>query len=233
MSGNQTLVDKILAGFDMASGMLRASWGDPHAWESSLRRFEARDRLRPPRPGAVVFTGSSSITFWDSLERDMAPLPVLNRGFGGSRILEVAAAVDRVVVPYKPRAVVLFAGTNDIAWPRPAAARQVFDGYLEFVRRLRAGLPETPLYYVSITPTPSRWEYWPIVREANRLIQDYAKTDPCLHFIDLVPAILGPDGTPRRELFRSDRLHPNAAGYQKWTAVIKPVLLADLGNEAG
>jgi lysophospholipase L1-like esterase len=102
------------------------------------------------------------------------------------------------------------------------------DEYLAFVRAVHAALPETPIYYISITPTPSRWKYWPAVREANCLIKAHTRTDSRLHFIDMTDAIMGPDGKPNRGLFRIDRLHPNQAGYAQWTATIKPVLLADL-----
>jgi len=216
---------------NMFLGMLGTMTGSPRAWESSIRTFERRDRSNPPPSGAIVFTGSSSFTFWTSLQEDMAPLQVINRGFGGARMDDVVRYADRIVLPYHPRAMVLFAGTNDITWPRPATAQLVFAGYQAFVQRLRAALPDVPIYYVSITPTPSRWRYWPIVREANRLIQAHTQTDPRLHFIDLTEAVLGPDGRPDRKLYRADRLHPNRKGYAVWTAVIKPVLLADLPTE--
>ena len=209
--------------------MIASSLSDkPDAWEWSITRFEAQDRVQSPPNGVIVFIGSSSITFWKTLEQDMAPLPVINRGFGGSKIHQVAHYVDRIVVPYRPRAVVLFAGTNDIAGSKPKTAQQVLDGYLSFVRAVHAAIPETPIYYISITPTPSRWKHWPIVREANRLIEAHTKTDLRLHFIDMTDAILGPDGRPDRDLFRMDRLHPNQAGYTRWTATIKPILQADL-----
>ena len=223
----QSIKDKFLDNFNMFSGMLRSMRGDPQAWEASIRRFEARERLQPTQPGAILFTGSSSITFWSSLAQDMAPLPVLNRGFGGSRMADVVHYAKRITVPSHPRAILLFAGTNDIADPKPATAQQVFEGYLAFVSAIQAVLPGTPIYYVSITPTPLRWKYWPVVQEANRLIQAHTVTDPALHFIDIAGAFLGSDGLPDRRLFRFDRLHPNASGYEKWTALIKPVLLAD------
>jgi lysophospholipase L1-like esterase len=157
----------------------------------------------------------------------MAPLPVLNRGFGGSRMADVVHYAERIVLPCHPQAVVLFAGTNDIADPKPATARQVFEGYLAFVSAVHAMLPATPIYYISITPTPLRWKYWPVIQQANRLIQSHSLTNPALHYIDITRSFLGPDGLPDRRLFRSDRLHPNAMGYKKWTALIKPVLLAD------
>ena len=162
------------------------------------------------------------------MEHDLAPLPILNRGFGGARMQDVLHYVERIVLPYCPRAVVLFAGTNDIAPPKPATAQQVYEGYLEFVRCVHSKLSEIPIYYVAITPSPSRWEYWPIVQEANRLILQHTQSDPHLHFIDLTDHLLGSDGKPDRSLYRFDRLHPNQKGYAKWTAVIKPVLTADL-----
>jgi len=223
------ITQRINEGFNMFSGMMRSFWNDPNAWEGSIRTFEAQDRRQPPPPGVIVFAGSSSFTFWDTLEKDMAPLAVLNRGFGGARMQDVVHYAERIVWPYHPRAVVLFAGTNDIAWPRPASAQVVYEGYLAFVQRVRARLPGVPIYFVGITPTPSRWKYWPIVQEANRLIREHTRSDPNLRFIDLTDHLLGQDGQPDRRLYRSDRLHPNAQGYVRWTAVIKPVLTADLG----
>lgn len=212
--------------------MIRTSMSDaPDAWEWAVARFEDADRRRPPPPGTIVFAGSSSITLWDTLADDMAPLAVLNRGFGGSRMHQVAHHADRVVIPYRPRAVVLFAGTNDIAGPRPKSAQHVYDGYLTFVAKVETALPKTPIYFVSITPAPSRRKYWPAFRQANDLIRAHAQTADNLRYIDLVTALLGPDGEPRRDFFRRDRLHPSRQGYAVWAATIRPVLLADLGGE--
>ena len=186
--------------------------------------------VQPPPPDAIVFTGSSSITFWSTLEQDMAPLPVINRGFGGSHMRDVVTYAPRIVVAYRPRAVVLFAGTNDIAGSKPKTAQEVSDGYRAFVQVVHAALPATPIYYISITPAPSRWKHWPAVQEANRLIRTYTETDARLHYIDLTGVILGPDGKPNRSLFRIDRLHPNKKGYAAWTANIKPILQADLAQ---
>ena len=214
--------------FEMISAMVKAGAGDSTAWKASIRKFEAQDRLKPPPQDVIIFVGSSSVTYWDSLAQDMAPLPVINRGFGGSKINDVVYYADRIAIPYRPRAVVLFAGTNDIAGRKPKTAQEVFDGYCAFVNAIHAALPQTPIYFISITPTPSRWKHWPIVREANRLIKAQTETDPRLHFIDLTGVILGADGKPRRDLYRFDRLHPNKQGYAVWTATIKPILQAEM-----
>jgi lysophospholipase L1-like esterase len=215
-------------GFDIISMTIKSLSGDPLAWESTIQKFEAHDRVKPPPPNVIVFTGSSSITFWSTLEQDMAPLLVINRGFGGSRMNDVVHYAPRIVVAYRPRAVVLFAGTNDLAGSKPKTAQEVHDGYRAFVGVVHAALPDTPIYFLSITPTPSRWKRWPIAQETNRLIYAHTATDLRLHFIDLTGVILGPDGKPDRSLYRIDRLHPNSKGYAAWTAAIKPILLADL-----
>ncbi len=224
----QKIEKQFRANFNILSGMIRSARNDPDAWEASIRSFEAQDRRQPPEPGMIVFTGSSSFTLWSTMEQDLAPLPVLNRGFGGARMQDVVHYAERVVLPYRPRAVVLFAGTNDIAWPKPATAQQVYEGYLAFVQCIHSKLPGAPIYFVAITPSPSRWEYWSIVQEANHLIEAHTRSDPRLRFIDLTDQLLGRDGKPDRSLYRLDRLHPNQKGYKKWTAVLKPRLMADL-----
>jgi lysophospholipase L1-like esterase len=224
----QKIQESVHKNFNMISGVIRSSRDDPDAWEASIRSFDEQDRRQPPAPGGIVFTGSSSFTLWSTMERDLAPLRVLNRGFGGARMRDVVHYAERLVLPYQPRAVVLFAGTNDMAEPRPATAQQVYEGYLDFIRSVLPRLPGMPIYFVAITPTPSRWKLWPVVQEANRLINDATQSDPCLRFIDLTDHLLGVDGKPDRSLYRFDRLHPNPKGYARWAAVIKPVLLADL-----
>lgn len=213
---------------NMISGILGSIRNDPDAWEASIRSFEAQDRLNPVALNRkIVFVGSSSFTLWSSMEHDLTPLPVLNRGFGGAKINDVVRYADRIVIPYQPRAIVLFAGTNDIAPPKPATAQHVFDGYIAFVKQVQATLPETPIYYVAITPSASRWKLWSIAREANRLIREHTESDSRLRFIDLTDHLLGPDSKPNRSLYRFDRLHPNQKGYAQWAAAIKPLLIGD------
>ncbi len=216
----------ILDGIRMVTSSLSPS---PEAWEWSIARFETEDQRHTFPRDAIVFTGSSSITLWNSLAQDMAPLPVINRGFGGSKIDQVAHYIDRIVTPYHPRAVVLFAGTNDISGSKPRTAKQVFEGYQAFVKAVHSASPETPIYFISITPTPLRWKLWPTVDEANQLIRTFAGMDQRLHFIDLTDQFLTAEGIPDRRLYRIDRLHPNKKGYARWVSIIKPILQSDLG----
>ena len=202
----------------------RARKGDPDAWESTIQKFEAQDQLHPPEKNSILFIGSSSINFWSSLAQDMAPLPVINRGFGGSYMRDMAKYLDRIVLPYQPRAIVMFAGTNDTTNNDPDTADQIFEGYKTFVQRVQAVFPEIKIYYIAITPTPTRRKLWPIANEANQLISSYTQSNPNLDFIDFNHQLLDETGKPNRGLYKFDGIHPNEKGYAKWTAAIKPQL---------
>ncbi len=188
-------------------------------WQSSLDAFAAADKLRAPEPGGIVFVGSSSIRLWDGLESefDAAPL-IVKRGFGGSRMSDCARYVSRLVLPYKPRLVVVYAGDNDLAEGR--TPRDVLDSFSAFVERVRQDLPDTRIAYLSIKPSPLRESLLPQVSEANRLIEQYSRTHANIDYIDVYSRMLGPDGRPRSELFSADNLHLNQAGYALWKTVI-------------
>jgi lysophospholipase L1-like esterase len=202
----------------------------PAMFERQIAAFEKADQLNPPKPGVIVFTGSSSIRFWDTLAADMQPLDTINRGFGGSQISQVNQYASRIVLPYQPRAVVLYAGDNDLAFPWLKTPEQVFGDFKQFVEIVHAQLPDTWIYFVSIKPSLRRWTGWQKIKKTNDLIADYARTQPRVQFIDTDSAMLDTQGKPRPELFRKDGLHMNAQGYTLWTSIIKPVLLSRFGN---
>ena len=203
---------------------------DPAYWERTISRIERRSGGDTSQD-AVVFLGSSSIRFWGTLADDMAPIPVLNHGFGGSKIKDATYYLDRLLFPFSPRAVVLFSGTNDINEIKASTktGEQVYGGFVEFVEALRQRDPDLPLYYISITPTRARWAVWTEAQRANELIAAYAATQEKVTFVDTTAAFLGPDGTPNKSLFKIDGLHPNKEGYQVWTSIVKPLLMEDLG----
>jgi hypothetical protein len=201
---------------------------DPAFFESEIEAFVEADRAQPPEPGRIVFYGSSSIRFWSSLEADMAPLPVLNRGFGGAQLSHLVHNAPRIVIPYAPRAVVVYAGDNDIGAGKSATA--VVADFEALVALLWTSLPELDVYFLSIKPSRLRWSQWPEMARANDAIRALADADPRLHFIDVGRVLLGPDGTPSRDFFRFDGLHLNAAGYAAWTSVVAPVLRAAHGS---
>jgi lysophospholipase L1-like esterase len=204
--------------------------GKPAMFERQIAAFEKADRLNPPKAGVIVFTGSSSIRFWDTLANDMKPLDVINRGFGGSQIAQVNQYASRIVLPYQPRAVVIYAGDNDLSFPWLKTPEQVLGDFEQFVEIVHAQLPDTWIYFVSIKPSVRRWSSWQKIKKTNDLIADYIRTQPRAQFIDVDAAMLDAQGKPRPELFRKDGLHMNPQGYAIWTSIIKPVLLTRFAN---
>lgn len=191
-------------------------------WEPDIQRFEAADRVNPPRPGAVVFIGSSSIRMWETLEADFPGLRVLNRGFGGSELSDAVRFAERIVIPYKPRLVVLYAGDNDLAAGKTPA--QVSADFRSFVAIVRRKLPETRIAFVAIKPSLARLSIIDKARETNQLIREYARGDDKLVYIDVFAPMLDASGKPRHELFLEDGLHMNARGYAIWRDLIFPIL---------
>ena len=188
-------------------------------WEPEIRAFEAADRANPPPQGAILFVGSSTIRFWKTLAQDFPEHKVINRGFGGCQIADCTHYADRIVIPYKPRLIVLRAGGNDIhAGKTPEQVRADFQA---FVEKVRAKLPKVRIAYMTINATPARWANVEREKKANQLIKDYIAKGENLDYIDTFDATMGADGKPREELFVKDRLHFNAEGYKILASVAR------------
>jgi lysophospholipase L1-like esterase len=202
---------------------------DPAFFADEMAAFAEQDRVAPPPDNVVVFVGSSSIRLWSTLARDMDPIPVLNRGFGGSQLEHVIHFADATIVKYLPRAVVLYAGDNDLD---PAVGKSASDVAREFstlVATVHAYAPGAHIYFLSIKPSKARWASWPEMSRANALIEARCQGDPLLTYVDVATPLLR-DGRPRDDVFRFDGLHLNEAGYAEWTRVLRPLLCHDLGD---
>lgn len=196
-------------------------------WYGEIAALERRIPRNTTEQRPIVFIGSSSIRGWGTLARDFPGLNVVNHGFGGSHIVDSTYFVDELVIPLAPEAVVMFAGSNDIHENKPPS--QLLADYHAFVQRVHAALPETKIYFISISSSPSRWSQRDRVRVANWLIEGYSATDDRLEFIDVYHYMLGPDGTPLTDLYVSDMLHMSPAGYRLWSDILRLYL----GGEDG
>jgi lysophospholipase L1-like esterase len=203
---------------------------DPEFFAADIAKFAAADREQPPPAHPIVFVGSSSIRLWNTLQQDMAPLPVLNRGFGGARLSSVVYFVDRVVIQYQPRAVVLYAGDNDLdAGESPDS---VVRDFRRFVARVQAALPDVRIYYLSMKPNLRFWSNWPKYELANAQISALCAGDPRLGYIDGATPLFASGSMPPPELFRADQMHLSKKGYALWTAIVKSRLQRDLATAA-
>ena len=195
---------------------------DPTRFEKNVVAYEAADAASPPRPGAILLAGDSQFFRWKTLPEDLPGYTIVNRGIDSFQSPDLLHYLDRLVLRYKPRLIVLHIGGNDVHNGRTAP--QVLADFRSFVDRVRAELPRVPIAFTSITPSPGRWSEASVRREANALIKSYVATQAHLHFIDLWDAFLNPDGTPNDRLFVEDRIHPNHDGYRVRVAIMRPLL---------
>ena len=191
-------------------------------YQADIDRWTAQDALDPPAPGAVLFAGSSSIRRWEQMSLDFADYRVLQRGFGGAHFDHLNTYMNDIVLPYQPTAIVIWAGTNDIA--SGAGGAEVYADYLAFVSAVLAAQPTVHIFYLGIMPTPGRWANGPEETIANNAIAAYAAGDSRLHYIDL-PAVfftLNPPDDPAFTGLFVDDIHLNRQGYELWTSIIRP-----------
>jgi len=189
-----------------------------------IAAFATADRAAFPAAHGVLFVGSSTIRMWPTLVADFAGVPVIQRGFGGSELSDVVHYASRIVIPYKPRLIILYAGDNDIAVGK--SAETIFREYQEFVRVVERALPGTRIAFVSIKPSIARWSLIDEIRSTNSMVKNFAAHDSRLLYVDIYTPMLGPDGVPRKELFVDDGLHMSEAGYALWRAILNPVVRA-------
>jgi lysophospholipase L1-like esterase len=211
--------------------LLLFKWmAEPGYFAGDIAAFAVADRDHPSPKRPVIFVGSSSIRLWSTLQADMAPLPVLNRGFGGSQLSQVVYFLDQTVIHYRPRAILLYAGDNDLdgryrTGKTPAGVAREFR---MFVTRVEAAVPDARIYYLSMKPSRQRWVDWPQEYAGNALIAQICAADPRLSYIDIATPMLAAGAPPPSDLFTPDGMHPSPKGYALWTAIIKPRLQADL-----
>ena len=194
----------------------------PEKWTAAIDKFTQADVANPPPRNGVVFIGSSSIVKWSTLAQDFPGVKVIHRGFGGSQLEDSVFYADRIVVPYQPRTVVLYAGDNDLNSGK--TPETVLADFKAFTKKIHAKLPNTRIVYIAIKPSPSRWKINDKMVRANALIAAECARDKRLAFADIYTPMLNAKGEPRPELFVKDMLHMNEAGYAVWKPVVAPLL---------
>jgi lysophospholipase L1-like esterase len=195
----------------------------PRPFEKEIQAFEKADRENPPKEGGIVFVGSSSIRLWKTQEA-FPDLQTTNRGFGGSQMADSVFYAPRIVLPSKPRRVVVFAGGNDIHSGK--TPEQVAEDFRALVGKIHEALPKTRIYFISLFPNVARASEDEKCKAVNGLIRAIAERDPRLGYIDVRPKMESPEGKARPELLRADGLHLNDQGYKIWNEAVGPILRA-------
>jgi len=190
---------------------------DPARFDAEIKAFDELDRRNTPPQSAVLFVGSSSIKRWPTAD-GFPTLTVINRGFGGSYIADVNHYFDQTVGRYAPNVIVFYAGDNDLGSGK--SPDRVFADYQAFVAKVQAAKPDTEIVFIAIKPSLARWKLWQTMKAFNERVRAFSSSRPRLHFVDVAPPMLGPDGQPRPELFVEDGLHMTPAGYAIWNGLV-------------
>ena len=190
---------------------------------NEIQAFKKQDSIQSPPKKAILFVGSSSFRLWKDLESAFPKHQLINRGFGGSSLPDVIRYADDIILPYKPKQVVIYCGENDFTAPG-VNADLVFERFKSLFERIRVELPRTHILYVSIKPSPSRAKYRVEIERANELIQKFIEGNKRAEFVDVYHPMLQADGQPMPDLFLADKLHMNSKGYAIWQEQIAPHL---------
>jgi len=188
-----------------------------------IQEFKKLDQTNgiPKKP--ILFLGSSSFTYWKDVNDYFPGKTIINRGFGGSRLLDLNNYSEELLTPYNPKQIVIYCGENDIATDNPSSA-EVLERFKTFFGKIRAKYPKVPVAYVSIKYSPSREQFWPQMKELNESIEAYLKTQKRAKFIDITKVMNDENGNVRTDIFKEDMLHMKPVGYRLWAKVMEPYL---------
>lgn len=218
------LLGSLLTGCNSDFLLRSTDYRSPGRFENAIKKFEQADAKAMPPEGAVLCVGSSSIRMWHGkLAEDLAPLTVIGRGFGGSNTNDLLYYADRIVIKYKPRAVVIYEGDNDVAQGvKPPAILATHKLLLD---KIEDELPGCRVYLLAVKPSIKRLEMWPKMTQVNAELAELADDRDSVTYIDIATPMLDANGQPRAELFIKDDLHLNRAGYELWRDTVRPVLV--------
>jgi len=192
---------------------------------NEINYFKKLDSINKPADNVILFIGSSSFTNWKDVQDYFPGYPILNRGFGGSSLPHLIMYSDDIIFKYKPKQIVIYCGENDLTGGSEITGKTILHRFTILHSLIRSRLPDVPILYVSMKPSPSREKYFAKMEEGNRLIKKYCKKHKQTAFADVYHHMFDKDGKIMNDIFLSDKLHMNKKGYQIWQPIIEPCLV--------
>jgi len=190
-------------------------------WNTDIEKFEELDRSETYPPNSILFAGSSSIRLWTTIAADMAPYNIIKRGYGGAKLSDFTVYAERIFSPHACSAIAIFVANDISGSDQDKEPEEVASLFKSLLKTIRKSHPETSVFWIAITPTPSRWKVWPEIKEANSLIEKVCNKKNNTYFIRTDFAFLNENGVPIEEYFVSDKLHLSERGYKVWNELIK------------
>ena len=191
-------------------------------YEDEVRRLE-KDRLKLGYDPEVIFYGSSSVRMWGTLNEDFPGMKVTNLGFGGSTLAACVWFFERIMTPYKPKALVIYAGDNDLGDGRHP--EEIFIFFQQLMVKSKILFGDLPCFFISLKPSLARWHMVDQFKYTNNLIEsEIIKYDGNWKFIDIFKKMLDKSGKPNLDLFMEDGLHMSEKGYKLWKDIVFPII---------
>lgn len=206
------------------AGILFAQDQKPAFWDD-IQAFKKQDSVSFPPKNAILFIGSSSFTMWKNIQQYFPSYKIINRGFGGSSLPDVIRYANDIILPYRPKQIVIYCGENDVAKSDTVSAKLVFNRFKQLFTIIRSRYPKVKVTYVSMKPSPSRQLLLSKMINGNELIKKYLSSKMRTSYVDVYLEMIDDEGKPRADLFLDDNLHMNKTGYAIWQKLIEPHLL--------
>lgn len=197
----------------------------PPPFYEDIQAFKKQDADSMPPKNAILFVGSSSFTMWKDVQDYFPRHTIINRGFGGSTLLDVIRYANDVITPYHAKQIVIYCGENDLAYSDTVTSVDVLERFKKLFEIIRQSYPKVPVAFISIKPSPSRKHLMLKMVEANLFIETFLKKQRNTTFIDVYQNMVDASGEPFKDIFIEDNLHMNAKGYHIWQKLIEPCLI--------
>ena len=203
--------------------ILNFAQNQPEFW-GDIQKFKKLDQQTPPPKNAILLVGSSSFTMWQDVGDYFPNKTIINRGFGGSRLVDLNRYSNELLDPYNPKQIIVYCGENDFAHAENPKVKTVVKRWKQFYNTIRTKYPDINIAYISMKHSPSREQYWKKMERGNRRIQKFMKHQNNAEYIDIVRPMDDEYGDPKPALFLEDMLHMKPAGYRIWQQVMQPYL---------
>lgn len=191
---------------------------------AEVQKIKNADKLHIPKKNPIIFVGSSSIRLWKNAEKIFAKYHVLNRGIGGAHVDDIIYYANQLILDYEPRQVVVYIGENDLKY-ESVSADTVFERTKKLFSIIRDKLPEVPIVYISLKPSPARDSSNLKMKQTNLLMKEYISKEKNIKYLDIYKNMVTKDGDYRLDLFSKDKIHMKPEGYRIWQKALKPYLI--------
>jgi lysophospholipase L1-like esterase len=194
---------------------------------NEIKAFRRSDSIAMPPQNAILLIGSSSFTNWKDVAKYFPDKTIINRGFGGSSLPHLIMYAEDIIFKYNPKQIIIYCGENDLTGGPSITADTIFERLKSLHQLIRSRYKKVPVAYISMKPSPSREKYLETMQKANELIKNFMEKQKKSTYIDVYHSMYDAEGKMLTNIFLSDKLHMNAAGYKIWQGIIAPYLVTN------